>query len=72
MVNCYALFHQRHCIGGYAGYVLFNITSLDIEVFISAIVSSLTLLMHKRKDLNIMKVVLYPRAIESLYTLLKE
>lgn len=41
-------------------------------MFIAALFSALGLLIHKREDLNLMKVIIYPRALEALYNLLVE
>ncbi|CDW86741.1 UNKNOWN [Stylonychia lemnae] len=46
--------------------------SRDLEVFISASISSLSLFLADSKDMNLLKVMIFPRAIEALYALLKE
>ncbi len=43
--------------------------SLDKRVFISALLSSFSLFILERRDLEILKVLIYPRLCESLYTL---
>jgi hypothetical protein len=44
---------------------------LDQEVFAAAFMSSLSLLLAKSGDLNLLKVVIYPRVIEAIYNILK-
>ena len=45
---------------------------LDTKVFISALLSSLTLCILERRDLEILKVIIFPRLCEALYTLAVE
>ena len=46
--------------------------SLDMEVFISAMIASLSLYLMDPKDQSIIYLLLYPRACEAVYSLLKE
>ena len=46
--------------------------SLDMEVFISAMIASLALYLMDPKDQSIIYLLLYPRACEAVYSLLKE
>ena len=45
--------------------------TLDQTVFISSLMSSLGLLLAKESDLNLIKVLIYPRALEAIYNILK-
>ncbi len=44
----------------------------ESEVFISAMVSSLALFAADKGDIGIIKAIIYPRAAEAIYSLLKE
>ena len=44
----------------------------DTRVFISALMSSLALFLLERRDLEILKVLIYPRFVEALYNLAVE
>jgi hypothetical protein len=44
----------------------------DNQVFIGALFSSLTLFLLERRDLEILKVLIFPRAVEAIYALLVE
>ena len=46
--------------------------NLDAHVFLGALASSLALFLANRRDLEILKVLILPRAFEALYTLLVE
>lgn len=46
--------------------------SLDLEVLIASMVSSFALHLLHQKDMNLIKILVYPRAIEAVYSLLKE
>lgn len=46
--------------------------SRDLQIFIAAGISSLSLYFASSKDMNLLKLVLFPRAIESIYCLMKE
>ena len=46
--------------------------SKDIELFLAAALSSVSIYVLPPKDMTLLKVLLYPRAIEGLYSLLKE
>ena len=46
--------------------------SRDLQIFIAAGISSLSLYLASSKDMNLLKLLLFPRAIESIYCLLKE
>ena len=46
--------------------------SLDMEVFVSAMLASLALYLMDPKDQSIVYLLLYPRACEAVYSLLKE
>ena len=46
--------------------------SLDMEVFISSMIASLALYLMDPKDQNIIYLLLYPRACEAVYSILKE
>ena len=41
----------------------------DLEVFLASAISSISLLIATRSDLNLLKIFIYPRAIEALYNL---
>ena len=44
----------------------------DAHVFIGGVISSLALFLANRRDLEILKVLIYPRAFEAIYALLVE
>jgi hypothetical protein len=44
----------------------------DSEVMMAALVSSMALKLAEAKDMNLLKLLIYPRAIESIYSLLVE
>ena len=46
--------------------------SEDQEVFVAALLSSLALFLADKKDLHLLKLLIYPRALEALYALLVE
>ena len=46
--------------------------TLDLEVLISAMVSSLALYVMDPKDMKIVNLLVYPRACEAVYSILKE
>ena len=46
--------------------------TLDLEVFCASLLSSTSLLLAKQSDLNLIKVLIYPRALEAIFNILKE
>ena len=46
--------------------------SKDLEVFIASLLSAFTLFIADKSDLGLLKIAIYPRAIEACYSLLLE
>ncbi len=44
----------------------------DIQIWTSSLISSLALLLCDKSDLNLLKIAIYPRALEAMYNILVE